>query len=249
MRSILHRDIQVGILWFMVFFLSLSFAACSSDLISTGIMPTSTSIVTTEVTPSITPTKIDSPTESPEVNYYKNDQFGLSFSFPPGWFGPEEYITGQELRVEIGSDVVYPYGTDLTERNYTLQDSYYIVLQFSRDSEIPYWRELYDLLASLDNGETRSDMRSLLIRVGEVRVGQFKGYEYISTLSDTAQTEQVYSRQAILFDDQSNLLVLTGSPNNVWVEDVPNWREAYQKVDDANLPYFSQVLNAILIND
>lgn len=247
--SIIFCEKRMGILLILVFTFLLTITACSSEVIPPAIEMTSTAVVTSEISPSITPTQTESPTGTPETNHYQNDRFGISFSYPAGWFGPEEYLADQELRVEIGSDVVYPYGTDRTEQIYTVADSYYVVIQYSPASDFPYWREMYDLLANMKDGESRSDMRSLIIRVAEVSVGDFKGYEHISTLSETAQTERVYSRQVILFDDQGNLLVLTGSPNNVQVEDVNRWREVYQLLDEENLPYFYQVLNSIQISD
>jgi hypothetical protein len=90
------------------------------------------------------------------------------------------------------------------------------------------------------------DARSLTIRVRQLELGPFKGFEYIATLSETAQTEPFYTREVLLVDEQTNdLLTITGSPNNVAVG--ADWREAYRLVDEANLSLFNQIVESITV--
>src|SRR5512133_1414392 len=64
-------------------------------------------------TVSINPTPVStSGNQSTAWKQYANSTFGLSFHYPAGWFGPDVYAVEQTLRLAIGSDVVYPYGTD-----------------------------------------------------------------------------------------------------------------------------------------
>jgi hypothetical protein len=178
---------------------------------------------------------------------YTNSAFGLSFQFPSTWYGPDEYVSDHTLRVSTGSDIVYPYGTDRTEQIYQIQDSYYVVIQYSQNDQNQYWRDIYQSLVSLPDGESLSDGRGLLIKVRQLTLGRFQGIEYISTLSETAQTEPVYSRQVILFDDQSNLLTIAGSPNNVESGSGPAWRAAFQRVDQAYQLLFHEIVESIVI--
>ncbi|MBK7452561.1 MAG: hypothetical protein IPJ46_02245 [Anaerolineales bacterium] len=60
-------------------------------------------------------------TEAPAEKPYANSGFGFGFQFTSSWFGPEEYISDQTLRIEVGTDKVYPYGTDPAERVYDLR--------------------------------------------------------------------------------------------------------------------------------
>jgi hypothetical protein len=86
-----------------------------------------------------------------------------------------------------------------------------------------------------------------MIRVRQLHIGRFEGIEYISTLSDTAQTEPTYIRQAILFDDQSNVLTMMGQPINVDVQDGANWQEIYRMIDEQNQSGFEAILRSIRI--
>jgi hypothetical protein len=187
-------------------------------------------------------------TELPAGKSYTNSAFGLGFQFPSNWFGPEEYISDQDLRVEVGSDKVYPYGTGPEERIYELKNSYNVVIQYSKNTQNEYWKDTYQSLLNLKDGESISDARSLTIRVRQLNIGRFEGIEYISTLSDTAQTEPVYIRQVILVDEQSNLLSIMGQPNNVQIDDGANWRDVYQMIDETNLDAFHKIVESITIN-
>lgn len=187
------------------------------------------------------------PASSPRWQTYNNASFGLSFLYPPGWFGPEVYMADNTLRLEIGSDVVYPYGTSLEERTYFLSNSYYIVIQYTRQNTNTLGEETFQQLGALQDGEAAVDMRGKIIRVREFDLGRFHGYEYISTLSETAQTEPVYSRNVMLIDDQSNLLTVMGTPNNVQINPGADWRAAYQAVDEAHRDFFEAIVSSIKI--
>ncbi|MHC1782252.1 MAG: hypothetical protein AB9891_05730 [Anaerolineaceae bacterium] len=180
-------------------------------------------------------------------NRYQNDAFGLSFRFPVGWFGPEEYISEQTLRVEIGSDKVYPYGTDRTEQLYNQKNVYNIVIQYSKGVQNPFRDETNQAVAELKDGESFSTARSMIIKVRDVELGGFKGYEYINTLSLTASTEPVYGRQITLVDEQSNMLTIFGNPNNVEVPAGDGWQEIYQSIDEANLAAFHEIVESISV--
>ncbi len=214
--------------------------------------PAATSTFAAEPTAAPTNAPVDAPTEAPTSapadgwQTYTNPDFGFSFRYPAGWFGPEVYIVESTLRAEIGSDVVYPYGTGPEERQYSLTDSYYIVFQYTKNNNNTFWQDTYQALETMQDGETRSDARSMLIRVRALELGRFRGFEYISTLSEMAQTEPVYSRSAILIDDQSNLLTVMGSPNAMQVTD-GNWRAAYRAVDEANREIFARIIESIEI--
>ena len=73
-------------------------------------------------TPGATTKRVSPPTSQPGVvspapanqsadwKTYSNDTFGFGFQYPSNWFGPSEYVSDKTLRVEVGSDKVYPYG-------------------------------------------------------------------------------------------------------------------------------------------
>ena len=104
----------------------------------------------------------------------------------------------------------------------------------------------YSILRDMTDGESLSEARDLIIRVRKLRLGKFEGIEYLLTLSATTQTEMYYARQVVLFDEQLNVLNVTGMPIYVAISDKANWREAYQQVDEANLAIFHQVLESIV---
>ena len=224
----------------------------------TPIPPTST-IVPITVVPSVTLTPPQELPAAPVTGWktYKNDSFGLSLKFPSAWYGPDVYESSQVVRVEVGSDKVYPYGTGLEERFYDIKNSYYIVIQYSKTTdnnltmeqyaESGPWIKTYLSLLSLKDGESISGLRALVIRVRKLKIGRFEGLEYIETLSATAQTEITYTRRAVLFDEHLNTLNITGTPNNVEIANVNNWRDAYQKVDEANQDTFYKVLESIAV--
>ena len=97
----------------------------------------------------------------------------------------------------------------------------------------------------MKDGETKSDLRSKLIRIKQTNIGNYKGVEYISTLSETAQTEWLYSREVFLINDNYDTVRIQGSPNNVEVVNKSEWKTAYQQIDEANLPIFRDLVNSI----
>jgi hypothetical protein len=239
-----------------ILFVSLSF------LLLTGCVSANTAVppvATDDVAPIATdlpPVLTDSP-DGPDSGWqtYTNPDLGISFQFPSSWFGPDEYIVEGDIRLEIGSDVVYPYGTSREEQVYTLPDSYYILIEYRPntdnlaldDYKNSSWISQPLGMFDLADGETRTTARSLEIKVRDLEIGRFKGVEYIATLSETAQTERFYSRQVFLMDDQLNILMISGSPNNVEVADSVNWKADFQRVDEANLETFYHVIESIVI--
>ena len=217
---------------FLVMFI-FAISACAPQLTATP-LPVATEAPQTPVT------------EMPAGKSYANSGFGFGFQFPSSWFGPEEYISEQTLRVEVGSDKVYPYGTDPMERVYDLQNSYNVVIQVSKNDQNQIWKDTYQMLVNLKDGESVSDARSLTIRVRQFSLGGFEGIEYISTLSETAQTEPVYARQVILINAQSNdVITVMGQPINV---EGANWREVYKAIDEANLTIFREMVESITVS-
>jgi hypothetical protein len=239
-----------------ILFISLSF------LLLSGCVSANTSAPTTapeDVAPVATDLPLV-PTDSPDDvssgwQTYDNPAFGISFQFPSSWYGPDEYIVEDDIRLEIGSDVVYPYGTSREEQIYTLPDSYYILIEYRPntdnltmdDYKNSSWISPPLGMFDLADGETRSTARSLEIKVRNLEIGRFKGVEYIATLSDTAQTERAYSRQVFLMDEQLNILMISASPNNVEVADPANWKADFQRIDESNLETFHHVIESIVI--
>lgn len=213
-------------------------------------------------TPQIEPTETISLTtqENREISPgewtdYYNETLKFSFSYPTAWYGPNAYETEGSLRLEVGSDVVYPYGTDRTDQVTSTPDSYYITIQYFENTQGRTWDDFiasgwittYLELLDLTDGESVTTPRSLTIRVREVIFGDFNGLEYIATLSDTAQTERVYIREIMAFDEELNWLRVTGSPNLVEITDPENWKDDFRRVDQANLEIFTSLAESIII--
>lgn len=192
------------------------------------------------------PTQIEA-TTVPPFKTYENGQFGLNFQFPPDWYGPEEYVDGQTLRVEIGSDVVYPYGTDLAEQTYTKINSYTIVVQYMKGENTSVWKDTYQAVEKLADGESVSSTRSKLIRVGEHSFGDFHGIEFISTLSETAATEPTYMREVIFFDNENNVVAVMGTPNRVEIPVDTPWLDIYKQIDSENVGVFHDLINSLAV--
>jgi hypothetical protein len=184
---------------------------------------------------------------SASLKSYTYSPFGLSFQYPATWFGPDEYVSGQTLRVAVGSDVVTPYGGQPPEKPSEVRNSYLVVIQYSKKSQDQSWQDTWSSLTRLKDGDSLSGTRSLIIRVRQLDLGQMHGFEFISTLSTSAQTEHVYSREILLVDDQSNLLTIFGTPNNVEVSSGADWRAVYRSIDEANLPFFHGIVDSIKI--
>jgi hypothetical protein len=221
--------------------------ACTPLATTTSAPPPSvepTLFVETQIPVPVSPTEAN---PSATQKTYTNDLFGLSFQYPSDWYGPGEYVSDETLRVEIGSDVVYPYG-EQPEQPSSIKNSYNIVIQYAKNNQNPYWKDTYQPLQNLKDGESLSGARSLIIRVRQLNVGRFKGFEYISTLSETVQTDHVYAREVVLFDEQTNdLLTIMGQPNNVEVSNGTNWRDVYQMIDEANLSFFHKIVESLTI--
>ena len=224
------------------FYLPITFLLLGACLPHPSVDPSPLPVEETLAQPSLSST---SPAQDKQ---YVNTDFGISFSYPFDWFGPDEYESGDTLRVAVGSDVVYPYGTDRTDQALTQPNSYYIVVQYTKNNQNAFWQDTYQKLAAMQDGESLSDARSRIIRVREVNLGDLHGFEYIATLSDTAQTEPVYSREVILVDEQSNLLTISGSPNNVEIFAGANWRDLYRAVDEQYQDIFHAILESLELN-
>ena len=234
-------------LLFLLIVLSLS-ACAAQETASPTLAPatqTTAPAATTQAPTEVPPTQVE---PTPALAQYTHTAFGFSFAYPSGWFGPDEYVVEQTLRVAVGSDVVYPYGTSREEQIYTIPNSYYVVIQYTQNDQIQVWNDTYQALANLQDGESISDARSLTIRVRQLTLGRFTGFEYIATPSESAQTEPFYARQVILMDPQTNdLLTVMGSPNNVDLSGGVDWRQAYQAIDKANQTIFEQLVESINI--
>jgi hypothetical protein len=194
----------------------------------------------------------DSPTEEDQSitwKLYINNTFEFGFLYASNWFGPSESVSDGTLRVEIGSDKVYPYGEPPVKPS-DVKNSYNVVIQYMKNNQNSYWKDTYQSLQTLKDGESLSGTKSLIIRVKQLDIGRFKGFEYISTLSETAQTDHVYTREVMLFDEQTNdLLTLMGQPINVEVGNGTNWRDVYQTIDEANLMFFNKIVESISISN
>lgn len=226
----------------------LAMTACTPKMTAT---PTTQPATEPTATPAETqiPTVV-SPTDagpSSEVKQYTNSAFGIGFQYPSNWFGPDEYVSDQTLRVAVGSDVVIPYGGEAPAAPSEVTNSYLVVVQYSKNSQDQSWNDTYASLLTLKDGESISGTRGLIIRVKQLNLGRFTGFEFISTLSETAQTDHVYTRNVILMDDQSNLLTVFGTPNNVEIPSGADWREVFQSIDAANLAVFDEIINSLTI--
>lgn len=244
-------------LWLLITILVISLfsGACSAappDIIDEN-PPVPTATIEIEIEPTSTPEA----TQNPFGDWmeYKNENMGFRFLYPAVWFGPEVYESEGSLRLEVGSDLVYPYGTDRTEQITTIPDSYYIIIQYFENTDGITWQDYIDSgwidayldLLDKENGATVTTLRSLTIRVAEINLGDFQGLEYITTLSDTAQTERFYAREIMAFDEDLNWLRITGFPNLVDITDPANWKNDYARVDQANLETFLTLVKSIEI--
>ena len=126
------------------------------------------------------------------------------------------------------------------------QTLYYVTLQYSQNDPESFWPGTYETLLAMQDGESMQSARGLVVRQRAFEQGRFKGIEFITTLPETAQTEPVYIRQVILLSEQGEVLVVMGTPNNVQVGEA-GWREAYQRIDEANLPLFRQMVESIAV--
>jgi hypothetical protein len=218
----------------------LALGACSPQA-----TPAPTTLPATQSPTSVaTQASTAAPTEAAQgPKAYSNSTFGLGFQFPAAWYGPQEYVSDQTLRVEVGSDKVYPYG-EVPDQPSTVTDSYDVVVQYSQGTQAP--PDNYATLESLEDDQSSSDARSLVTRVRALELGRFKGYEYIFTLPEGAQTEHVYGREVVLYDPQTgDLLTILGQPINVVVDSGADWREVYKGLDQANQASFEDIVASL----
>lgn len=216
--------------------------------------PTSILVATDDM---LTPVPSDLPTDvatdmpvvtatanpSADQKQYTNDQFKFAFKYPSNWFGPDEYISDNTLRLAVGSDVVYPYG-QVPETPSNVKNSYLVVIQYTKNTANTV--DPYQTLEKMKDGESTSGARGLLTRVRALQVGRFEGFEYISTVSATAQTEYFYTRNVLLLDKQTNdLITIIAQPNNVEVPDLTKRPDVYQSIDAANLPILYKIIESI----
>ena len=221
--------------------------------------PPATPVPTTQIEPApavstLTPEAAPDPV-SPWTEY-EYEAFHFNFSYPTDWFGPDVYEADGSLRIAIGSDVVYPYGTNREDQISTIPDAYYITIQYNQNQSNLTWDDLvnsgwittYLELQDLEPGATSSTIRSLAIKVRDINLGDFKGVEYIFTLPDTAQTERVYGREIVAFDENLNMLRIMGSPNLVTINNESNWKTDYQRVDESYQEIFRFIADSIIVN-
>ena len=239
--KIIHRHWLINCLLLTIILL----AACTPREPVSQPVPAATGQPTLTFVPTGQPTAFP-PQPTPSAREYANDKLGLRFQFPAGWQGPDVYEWENGVRLEVGTDVVYPYGTGLDERHYTLADAYYITVQYDAKGSRQPDAMAADLL-TLADGESVSGPRSLITRVRAVQVGGFSGVEYIVTLPDSAQTEFFYTRNVMLSDAQSNLLSILGNPNNVQPAEGESLRDAYQWVDAAHEQAFHNLVDSIQV--
>ncbi len=199
------------------------------------------------------------PTSDPYPGWttYTNESFGLSFRYPSAWYGPDVYEFEDGVRLAVGSDVVYPYGTGLDEREPGAPNAYGVVIQYTLNrtgwtleqyrAEQPWFNDALAML-DLQDGESLTTARSLTTRERSLTVGRFRGVEFITTLSETAQTERFYMRTAFLMDEDLAVLQIAGSPENVVVADPANWRAAFEAVDAANRAVFDGLVESIQVD-
>ena len=235
------------ILFLLIIILTLNACAPLVTTTSAPILITeSATYEETQIPIAVSPTEMN---PSATQKLYTNNAFGLGFQYPSNWF-VLDYVSDDTIRIELGSDKVYPYGTDPSERIYDLSNSYNIVIQYTVNTQKSDWKEdtTYQSLLNLKDGESLSDASSLLIRVSQLNIGRFKGFEYITTLSETGQTPHFYSRSVMLFDEQTNdLVTIMGQPYNVEVSSGMEWRDVYRTIDEANLTFFHEIVKSITL--
>lgn len=198
------------------------------------------------------------PTQDPFPGWttYAHPVLGLSFRYPSTWFGPDVYEFEDGLRLEVGSDVVYPYGTGLDERQPGAPNAYNVVIQYTQNTAgltreqaraEQSWLNEYLMLLDGQDGQTSSTARSLTTRVRGLTIGAFSGVEFTTTLSETAQTERFFVRSVFLIDEQLNVVLITGQPIHVESPDPAGWRAAYEAVDADHLEVFRALVESIRV--
>ena len=195
------------------------------------------------------------PTDNPFGNWleYRNEDYGFRFLYPSDWFGPEVSDTDGFLRIEVGSDQVYLYGTSREDQVTTVPDSYYVLIQYVENREGRTWDDFvssgwidtYLGLQEKDDGHFILTPRLVATRIGEVNLGGFSGLMYLATIPDNAQTERAYVKEVVLFDSELNWLRISATPNMVQIADPEKWKNDYARVDTAHLEIFLTLLESI----
>jgi hypothetical protein len=198
------------------------------------------------------------PTSDPFPGWttYTNAAFGVSFRYPSTWFGPEVYEFEEGVRLEVGSDVVYPYGTGPEDRQPGAPNAYNVVIQYTLNpsgwtleqarAEQPWFNETLAVL-DLQDGESITTARSLTTRLRGLTVNRFTGVEFSTTLPDTAQTERFHTRAAFLMDENLNVIVISGQPVHVEIADAATWGATFEALDAANEPIFRSLVESIQV--
>lgn len=198
------------------------------------------------------------PTQDPFPGWttYAHPVLGLSFRYPSTWFGPDVYEFEGGLRLEVGSDVVYPYGTGLDERQPGKPNAYNVVIQYTRNTSgltleqaraEQSWLNEYLALLDGQDGQTSGTARSSTRRVRGLTIGAFNGVELTTTLPETAQTERFFVRTVFLVDESLNVVLINGQPINVEIVDPASWRAAFETLDAANLEIFRALVESIRV--
>ena len=229
------------------FILVFAINACSPRATATSTSLPSiepTAFIKTQIPTLVSPAEAN---PSASQSLYTNDVFGITFQYPSNWFGPSEYVLDGTLRVEVGSDVVYPYG-ESPEQPSSVKNSYNIVIQYTKNNQNTYWKDTYQSLMNLKDGESLSNAKSLLIKVRRLNIGRLTGFEYITTLSETAHADPFYIRSIMMLDKQTNdLLTIMGQPINVEIVNGMAWHDIYRSIDESNLTYFQEIVQSLTI--
>jgi hypothetical protein len=228
----------------------LALTGCASAPVATLEVPTSVPTAA----PTIAPESSLDP--FPGWTAYSNSAFGISLRYPSTWYGPDVYEFEDGVRLEVGSDVVYPYGTGPEDRQPGAPNAYNVVIQHTLNTSgltLEQYQAgqpwLNDTLAVLElqDGESITTARSLTTRQRGLTVGRFTGVEFTTTLPETAQTERFFMRTAFLMDEALNVIVINGSPDRVEIAGPSNWRAAFEAVDAANQAIFQELVESIQV--
>ncbi len=155
---------------------------------------------------------------------YVNDTFGITLKYPDHWFGPEVSEYGDGFFFEVGSDAVYPYGTDILSR--TKQNDFFITIQYARKPdgmtveqyvESQSWLNGYLSMYSMKDGESVIGPSVTVTKVRGFRIGEYNGVEIITRTTKGAGTEKEHNRQAFLIDENDNTFRIVGSPSPIFL--------------------------------
>ncbi len=228
----------------------LALTGCATAPVATLEVPTSA--------PTAAPTIAPESTLDPFPGWtaYSNSAFGISLRYPSTWYGPDVYEFEDGVRLAVGPDVVYPYGTGPEDRKPGAPNAYAVVIQYTVNTagrtleqaraEQSWFNDNLALL-DLQDGESITTARSLTTRLRGLTVGRFTGVEFSTTLPDTAQTERFYTRTAFLMDENLNVIVISGQPVNVEIADAAAWRATFEALDAANEPTFRSLVESIQV--